>query len=71
MCLGFFGQFLSFFSIFYNILILLKVLNNMLSLGRVRKTESHMIWRNVNHWPRHTAVLKPKVTPSALLVNYK
>ena len=46
MCLGFFGQFLSFlFSIFYN--ILLRVLNKMFSLGRVRKTESHMIWRNV------------------------
>ena len=55
MCLGFFGQFLSFFffffSIFYN--ILLRVLNKMFSLGRVRKTESHMIWRNVNRWPRH------------------
>ena len=52
MCLGFFGQFLSFsFSIFYN--ILLRVLKKMFSLGRVRKTESHMIWRNVNRWPRH------------------
>ena len=51
MCLGFFGQFLSFFSIFYD--ILLRVLNKMFSLGRVRKTESHMIWRNVNRRPRH------------------
>ena len=53
MCLGVFGQFLSFFffSIFYN--ILLRVLNKMFSLGRVRKTESHMIWCNVNRWPRH------------------
>ena len=45
---GVFGQFLSsffFFSIFYN--ILLRVLNKMFSLGRVRKTESHMIWCNV------------------------
>ena len=54
MCLEFIGQFLSFlffFCIFYN--ILLRVLNKMFSLGRVRKTESHMIWGNVNLWPRH------------------
>ena len=48
----FFGQFLSFFfSIFYN--ILLRVLNKMFSLGNVRKTDSYMIRRNVNCWPRH------------------
>ena len=41
-----------FFSVFYN--ILLRILNKMFSLGRVRKTESH-IWRNVNRWPRHIA----------------
>ena len=53
---GVFGQFLSFFflfffSIFYD--ILLRVLDKMFSLGRFRKTESHMIWCNVNRWPRH------------------
>ena len=47
MCLGFSDSFclLFFLSIFYN--ILLRVLNKMFSLGRVRKTESHMIWCNV------------------------
>ena len=48
MCLGFFSDsfclyLFIFFSIFYN--SLLRVLNKMFSLGRVRKTESH-IWRN-------------------------